>query len=167
MAGVSQASGGCNCPDAGVTCVTCFGTIPDTLSITDANGTYTATWSSTLWSWITPPLCASSQSPIAVCTSGRSACQFESQSGEALYLYRIGCSSSGHMTINRYWFELQCVSPSFQYAICGCDVGAGMQVYSSSGSVEVTCGSIAWSGTLMRIVGNLTDPVVGTTSFSQ
>jgi len=71
------------------------------------------------------------------------------------------------MTINRYWYELRCVSPSYQYAICGCTLGAGVQVYSCSGPVEVTCGSIAWSGTLTRIVGNLADPVGGTTSLTQ
>jgi hypothetical protein len=167
MPGVNQASGGCNCPGAGVTCVTCSGTIPDALSITDANGTYTATWNSPLSLWITPQLCASSQNPVATCANGNNACQFNSQSGQPLYVYGIECFSPGKMTIYRYWYELQCVSPSYQYATCGCIVGSGMHVYSSSGPVEVTCGSIAWSGTLTKIVGNLSDPVVGTTSLTQ
>lgn len=167
MPGVNQAAGGCNCSGPGVTCVTCSGTIPDTLSITDANGTYTATWNSTLSLWITPQLCAVSQAPIAECTSGAAACRFGVVSGQPLYAYGIGCTSAGHMTLNRYWYELRCVSPTYQYALCGCALGAGIQAYSSSGSVAVTCGSIAWSGTLTKIVGNLSDPVGGTTSFTQ
>ncbi len=164
-----QDVGVCGCGGGpGVVCITCSAdTIPETLSVTDANGTYTATWNSTLSLWITPQLCAASQAPIAACTSGAAACQFSPKSGQPLYVYGIGCTSSGHMTLNRYWYELRCVSPSYQYALCGCAVGAGMQVYSSSGSVTVTCGSIAWSGRLTKIVGNLSDPVSGTTSFTQ
>ena len=53
--------GGCGFSGVGgsVDCVTCgaFG-IPDTLSITDALGTYTATWTSSLSLWVTPQLCS-------------------------------------------------------------------------------------------------------------
>ncbi len=158
----------CSCAGGSVVCATCSpATIPDTLSITDANGTYTATWNSTLSLWITPQLCAASQAPIAVCASGAAACQLSSQSGQPLYVYGIACTAAGHMTLSRYWYELRCTGPPDQYALCGCGVGTGMQAYSSSGSVAVTCGSIAWSGTLTRIVGNLSDPVGGTTSFTQ
>ena len=150
-----------------MTCVTCSGTIPDTLSITDSNGTYTATWDSSVLLWITPQLCAYSQDLVAACANGTNSCNVESQSGVPLYLYGIECSSPGQMTVYRYWYELRCVSPSYQYATCGCAIGSGIQVYSSSGPVEVTCGSIAWSGTLAQVVGNLSDPVGGTTSFAQ
>ncbi len=162
--------GGCGCSGGGgpVDCVTCgSGGIPETLSITDTNGTYTATWNSTLSLWLTPQLSAASQAPIAVCNSDVAACQSSSQSGQPLYVYGIGCTSMGHMTLIRYCSELRCISPPNQYVLCGCQVGAGMQGYSSSGSVAVTCGSIAWSGTLTRIVGNLSDPVGGTTSFTE
>ena len=163
--------GRCGCGGGGgpVNCITCGLSpgIPDTLSITDSNGTYTATWNSTLSLWITPQLCAVSQAPIAQCVSSAAACQSSPQSSQPLYAYGIGCTSPDHMTLNRYWYELTCVSPSYQYAPCGCAVGGSRQAYSSSGSVAVTCGSIAWSGTLTRIVGNLSDPVGGTTSFTQ
>ena len=168
MSGINQVAGACNCSTGGgVTCVTCIGTIPDTLSITDANGTYTATWNHTLSLWITPQLCAASQAPIARCVSGAAACNTSSQSGQPIYDYGIECTGTGLMSIYRYWYELTCGSPSHQYALCGCSVGGGAQAYSSSGSVAVTCGSIAWSGTLTKIVGNLSDPTGGTVSFSQ
>ena len=167
MPGVNQAAGGCNCSGPGVTCVTCSGTIPDTLSITDANGTYTATWNSTLSLWITPQLCAASTAPLANCTSGSAACKFGSQSGQPRYVYGIACTSAGHMTLYRYWYELTCVSPNYQYVPCGCAIGAGLQVNSSSGSVAVTCGSVAWSGSLGSSTGHLADPVGGTVSFTQ
>jgi len=167
MPGVNQAAGGCNC-STGVTCVTCFGTIPDTLSVTDANGTYTATWNSTLSLWITPHLCAVNQTNASKCISGVTTCDNVTHpSGQPIYAYGIGCISAGHMAIYRYWYELRCVSPAYQYILCGCSSNAGSQAYSSSGSVAVTCGSIAWSGTLTKIVGNLSDPVGGTTSFTQ
>ncbi len=155
----------------GVTCVACNAscpnTIPSTLDITDALGTYTATWNSTLSLWITPQLCSlSSTSPTAKCTSGTGACNSGTHPAGALYTYSIGCTSSGHMTINRYWYELVCVSPSFQYSPCSCSPG-GPQAYSSSGSVAVTCGSISWSGSLTKISGNLADPVGGSVSFTQ
>ena len=77
--------------------------------------------------------------------------------GRRLYTYSIGCTSSGHMTLNWYWYELTCVSPSYQYSPCSCSPG-GPQAYSSSGSVSVTCGSISWPGTLTKVSGNLSDP---------
>jgi hypothetical protein len=167
MPGLNQIAGNCAC---GVTCVTCSGSIPKTLSITDANGTYTATWSSTLSMWITGKLCAASQMPIGICSSVNSYhnyCNLGPVSGQPLYVYGISCASAGHMTLYRYWYEVTCVSPSWQYVPCGCAWNWGSQVYSSSGSVAVTCGSIAWSGTLTKITGNLFDPVSGTTSFTQ
>ena len=36
MSGLNQIAGSCNCGPPDVTCVTCTGTIPSTLSITDA-----------------------------------------------------------------------------------------------------------------------------------
>ena len=74
------------------------------------------------------------------------------------------------MVVNRYWYELHCVSPSWQYALCPSQcsgVGSGAQVYSSSGDISVQCGSISWSGTLNKVVGNLLDPVTGTVSVSE
>ena len=161
MSGLNQIAGSCNCGPPGVTCVTCTGTIPSTLSITDVLGTYTATWNSTLSLWITPRLCSvSSTSPTAKCTSGTGACNGGAHAAGALYTYSIGCTSSGHMTLNRYWYELTCLLPSYQYSPCNCSPG-GPQAYSSSGSVSVTCGSISWSGTLTKVSGNLSDPVGG------
>jgi hypothetical protein len=159
----SQVAG--QCP--AITCVTC-GTaqMPYQLSITDTLGTYTATWNGT--EWITPMLCASSHSPISFCTSGTAACDHGSPtSGQPLYYYVILCSSANHMTIDRYWYELQCSSPPYEYVPCGCGRGASVNGLSSSSLVAVTCGSIAWSGTLTQYGGNLSDPVGGTVSFTQ
>ena len=69
------------------------------------------------------------------------------------------------MTINRYWYELTCVLPPYQYSPCGCLPG-GPQAFSTSGPVAVTCGSISWSGPLTQVSGNLPDPVGGDASFS-
>jgi len=157
----------CNCgTPCSVTCITCSRTIPCTLRITDANGSYTATWNSTLSLWITPQLCASSNSPCAACVSGSSSCTGAGGACQPIYAYGIGCQSPDHMMVNRYWYEAHC-SGAYYYAPCDCTVSSGTQAYSSSGSVAVTCGSIAWSGTLTKIVGNLSDPVGGTTSFTQ
>ncbi len=168
MSGLNQISGTgvCNCLPPGVTCVTCTGSIPFTLSVTDALGTYTATWNSTLSLWITPQLCSASVSPTANCTSGTGHCHSGTQSAGALYTYSIGCTSANYMTLNRYWYELTCVSPSYQYSPCSCSPG-GPQAYSSSGSVHVTCGSVSWSGTMTKVSGHLADPVGGSASFSQ
>jgi len=145
----------------GVTCVTCSGKLPLNFTVTDSIGSNTATWNSTLSLWITPQLSAEEQSGVAACNMGVSACQFSPQSGTPLYVYGIGCASPGHMQINRYWYELRCVSPAYQYATSGCAVGSGMQVYSSSQSVAVDCDDPNWSGDMTKIVGNLSDPVGG------
>jgi hypothetical protein len=164
--------GACGCTGGGgtVNCVTCGASpgIPTTLYITDAlGGPYAATWDATLSIWLTPQLCAPSQTPSGTCQSGVAACEAKDSNNTPLYVYGIGCTSVGYMTLIRYWYELRCISPPNQYVPCGCQVGGGMQAFSSSGSVAVTCGSIAWSGTLTRIVGNLSDPVGGTTSFTE
>jgi hypothetical protein len=164
MSGLNQIAGTCNC-GASVTCVACA-SIPTDLYITDVLGTYTATWNATLSLWITPQLCSGSVSQVADCTSGTGHCHVGTQSAGVLYTYSIGCTSAHHMTLNRYWYELTCVSPSYQYSPCSCSPG-GPQAYSSSGSKSVTCGSVSWSGTLTKVSGNKTDPVGGTVSFTQ
>jgi hypothetical protein len=169
MSGLNQIAGSCNC-GSGVTCITCTGTIPVTLSITDALGTYIATWNSTLSLWITPAQCSvSSTSPTGFCSGGTAACVGATHPAGALYYYSIGCTSSGHMTLNRYWYELTCgAGPAHQYAPCSC-TPTGTLAYSSSGSVAVTCGAISWSGTLTKISGSLVDPagIAYTVGFSQ
>lgn len=150
-----------------VNCVTCGSSgVQNPLYVTDSNGSYLATWNSTLSLWVTAPLQASSQTPCSKCTGGNAACNLSSISGTPKYLYTIACASSGHMTINRIWYELNCVSPSYQYVLYGCGIGSAAQVSATSGSVAVTCGSISWSGTLTK-TSNLPDPVGGTTSFTQ
>ncbi len=161
----------CNCGPSctgtnSVSCITCFADICDELHITDANGTYTATWQTSLSLWVTTQLCAASNSPCAACVSGVSSCTGAGGACQPLYIYGIGCTSAGHMTFNRYWYEANC-GGTYNYCPCGCGVLVGAQAYSSSGSVAVTCGSIAWSGTLTKVVGSLADPVGGTTSFHQ
>ncbi len=156
-------------PNCNVVCVTCgFPYIPPILSISDAvGGPYEATWNSSLYLWVTSRLCsASSTSPTAKCTSGTAACNSGAHAAGALYTYSIGCTSANRLTLNRYWYELTCTSPNFQYSPCSCNPG-GSQGYSSSGSVSVTCGSVSWSGTLTHVSGNLADPVGGTVSFTQ
>ncbi len=166
MSGLNQISGNCNCA-TGIICVTCTPAgIPSTLSITDALGSYTATWNSTLSLWITPQLCSNPVTTTANCTSGTGACHNGTHTAGALYTYSIGCTSTGHMTLNRYWYEIVCVNPAFQYSPCSCIPGGG-QVYTTSGSIAVTCGSISWSGTLGGGSHNAPDPVGGTVSFSQ
>jgi hypothetical protein len=159
--------GACGCSGGGG-CVTCSGSMPTSLYITDALGTYTATWNSTLSLWITPAQCSvSSTSPTGFCSGGTGACVGATHAAGALYTYSIGCTSANHMTLNRYWYELSCgAGPAHQYSPCSCTPG-GTQAYSSSGSVVVNCASISWLGTLTKASGNLSDPVGGTTSFSQ
>lgn len=169
--------GACGCIPPGVTCVTCSGiptTIPNTLSITDALGTYTATWDSGLSLWVTPGLCSTQLSPIAKCTAGAIVCNTTTKTGGVRYTYSIECTSANHMTIKRYWTELTCAHPTTQYEPCegsfGCPIGGatgGTQCYSSSGSVAVTCGAISWSGSLTKITGSLVDPVINPVGFSQ
>lgn len=164
---IGMCSGPCAGGGGPVVCIACPDGLPDALGVSDALGSYTATWNTNLSFWITPQLCsAPSTSPTGKCTSGTGACFGGAQAAGALYVYGIGCTSLGHMTINRYWYELTCVLPPYQYSPCGCMPG-GPQAFSTSGSVAVTCGSISWSGTLTKVSGNLSDPVGGTTSFSQ
>lgn len=161
--------GACGCAPSGVICSTCTPAgIPTTLSVTDSAGTYTATWNSGTARWTTSQLCSGTVSPVANCNSGTAACRAGTQSGNTIYYYSIICTSANHMTMYRYWYELTCASPSYQYQPCSCALNA-QQALSSSGSVAVTCGSIAWSGTLTPVPGghHMADPVGGTTSFTQ
>jgi hypothetical protein len=161
---VTGLSGGTVC---NIDCVTCGAVpgIPHVLQVSDVLGNYTATWSTSLSLWVTPQLCSGNVSPIAKCTSGTGACDTASNSAGALYVYSIGCTSSGHMSLTRYWYELRCVSPLYQYSPCACSPG-GPQAYSQY-STAVTCGSISASGTPVRVSGNLADPVGGAVYFNQ
>jgi hypothetical protein len=167
MSGLNQISGSCNCA-SGVTCVTCSpAAIPHTLSVTDALGTYTATWNGSTY-WVTPALQTGTVSPVANCTGGTAACASSSQNGTAIYYYLIGCVSAGQMAIFRQYYYLSCSSPASQYVPYGCNPGAASFGESFASPVSVTCGSIAWSGTLTPTSGaTLADPVGGTVSFSQ
>ncbi len=133
-------SAGLTQPPPPVRCVTCFDPIPATLTVSDGLGDHTATWNGSLRIWITPQICG----------------------GQAMYAYGIGCYGAGTMMINRYWYEL----PSGNYAPCG-SVLWGRQAYSSSGVISVTCGSIGWSGSLTKAIGDLDDPIGGDVGFNQ
>ncbi len=153
----------------GVTCINCLtcgsSGVNNPLYITDAfGGPYPAIWNGT--SWITTLCSASTASPTAQCTSGSAACNSGTVAGSAYYYYLITCTSAGNMTLNRYWYELACASPAYQYAPCNC-TPTGTLVHTTSGSVAVTCGSISWSGTLGSGTGHLSDPVGGTVTFTQ
>jgi hypothetical protein len=164
---IFQLGGGCGCCQSGVVCVTCSpASIPSTLGITDANGSYTATWIAAQSAWVTPNLCSpTSTSPTANCTSGTAACASGTQSGGALYYYVILCQRRHVLVIERYWYEQACSTPAHQYAPCHC-TQTGPPGYSAGGGT-ITCGSISWSGTMVKQSGNMADPVSGTTSFSQ
>jgi len=157
----------------GITCVNCStcgsSGIQNPLYVTDANYTNVmATWNGSAW-W-TPSLCAVSTSPVANCSGGAVACHTGSQAGTPAYGYAITCVSSGVMKINRYHFEQSCSSPTWQYGSCSCAaVGGGTSTsyFTTSGNISVTCGAIAWTGTLGSNTGNLADPVGGTVSFTQ
>lgn len=168
MPGIMQAPGGCNCA-SGVTCVTCSpATIPHTLGVTDALGTYTATWNGSSY-WITPALCSHPVSPTAVCTSGTAACTNTVVNAPTFYYYLIGCVGVGQMAIFRQYYFLSCSgAPSYLYCPCGCNPGVAGFAESYASPISVTCGSIAWSGTLTPPSGApLADPVGGTVSFHQ
>jgi hypothetical protein len=157
----------------GITCINCSTCgapgIQNPLYVTDANYTNVlATWIGSAW-W-TPRLCAASISPVTDCTGGVPACHAGSQAGTPAYAYAISCVSSRVMKINRYHYEKSCSSPAWQYGPCACaTVGGGTSTayYTTSGNISVSCGAIAWSGTLGSNTGNLADPVGGTVSFSQ
>ncbi len=159
-------------------CVTCGSSnMPCTFFVHDINSTsgggpYSAVWNSGLGLWIT----ANIEGPnggattyIANCVGGVATCWPPLTGGgfSALYFYTISCTSAGHMTINRNWYQIACTSPTEQAVPFGCGIGTGVQVHTTSGSVAVTCGSISWSGTLGGSTGLLSDIVFGTTSFSQ
>ncbi len=168
MPGVMQASGGCNCA-SGVICVACSPTtIPHTLSVTDALGTYTATWNGSSY-WVTPALCSRSVSPTAICTSGTAACTNTVVNAPTFYYYLIGCIGVGQMAIFRQYYFLSCSgAPSYQYCPCGCNSGVASFAESIASPISVNCGSIAWSGTLTPPSGApLADPVGGTVSFHE
>jgi hypothetical protein len=165
--------GCCGCnegPPPGVNCVTCRGsgyTIPDQLTVTDALGSYTATWNGASY-WVTPALCSGNVSPTANCTNGTAACAGQVQSAPTVYYYLIGCVSAGHMAIFRQYYFLGCASgPNYQYCPCSCNPGVASAAESYASPIPVECGSIAWSGTLIPPSGAPPDPVGGTVSFSQ
>lgn len=169
---IVQAVGGCEAPGPPpVTCITCAGsghTIPRELTVTDALGSYTATWNGTSY-WVTPPLCSGNVTPTANCTSGTASCALSRQSAPAIYYYLIGCVSAGHMAVFRQYYFLGCaMGPSYQYCPCHCNPGVASAAESYASPIAVTCGSISWSGTLTPPTGApLTDPVGGTVSFNQ
>ncbi len=164
-------AGGSACDE--VNCLTCSGTgytIPTTLTVTDSQGSYTATWNGSTY-WATPALCSPSVSPIALCTSGVAACNPNTQSGQAIYYYYISCVSAGEMAIFRQYYYLgppeSSCTPGYQYCPCSCNPGVASFAESHASPISVTCGSIAWSGTLTPPSAPLPDPVGGTVSFSQ
>ncbi len=169
---IRQAVGGCEAPGTGsVTCITCSGsghTIPDTLTVTDALGSYQATWNGTSY-WVTPALCSQAVSPTAVCKSGTASCSSATTKAPTVYYYLIGCVAAGQMAVFRQYYFLGCASgPSYQYCPCSCNPGVASAAESFASPISVTCGSIAWSGTLTPPTGApLTDPVGGTVSFHQ
>ena len=168
MSGLNQIAGNCNC-GSGVVCATCSpASIPNTLTVTDSLGTYTATWNGSTY-WVTPILCSNTVSPVAGCTGGTASCVFSSNSGRTIYVYLIGCVSTGTMVIYRQYYYLTCGgSPTYQYCPCGCNPGTANFGESQAGPIAVTCGSISWSGSLTPPSGvPLADPVGGTVSFHQ
>lgn len=148
-----------------VTGLTTCSNLPLNLVITDVLGTYTALYNGSQW-W-TAQLKANSTSPLADCTGGSPACGVGVM-GNPAYAYAIAATGAGLMQINRYWTELTC--PPVEYGPFGCaGVGSGTSsvIHTGSGNISVTCGAIAWSGTLGGSTGTLADPVGGTVSFTQ
>lgn len=165
----------CTCSGGTITdCSTCA-TMPNMLFVTDILGTYPAPWVDTGGggSYLTGALCAASQSPVSDCSSGVPVCHTGSQSGDPLYWYEIECHSSGNMEIIRFIGDLPCTGfvPRSQYIPCACFGGAIDPTYQldiAQAVIAVTCGSISWSGTLTPTGPfDLSDPVGGTTSFTQ
>ena len=161
--------GACGCAAPGVTCVTCTGTIPTTLYVTDVNSggvPYTLTWNSGLNQWITSGLCTPSIANVAACVSATCSCTGGGGNGLALYTYAISCSSANHMAVIRTWYELTCGANHY-YCPCAC-TSLGLSSPAISEHVfTVTCGSVHGSSALAQLSGNLTDPVGGTVSFTQ
>ena len=148
--------------------------MPETLHITDIHGTWPAPGFDTGGSgyYITGPLCAASQTPVASCVAGVPTCHSGSQSGQPLYWYEVVCQGAGVMRINRYIGDLPCsgFTPRSQYVPCGCVTGVdtAQQLMIAWAQFSVTCGSIAWSGQLTEITQwDLQDPVGGTVTLSQ
>jgi hypothetical protein len=164
-----QAPGGCNCGGGGVVCLTCAPhAIPTTLTVTDALGSYTATWNGSTY-WLTPQLCSDVVTPVAGCVDGMASCvNFIGNSGRTIYYYAIGCVDSGMMEIFRLYFFLNCgFNPNAQYVPCNCGFLTAASGESLSGPIPVTCGSISWTGSLTNVGLVLPDPVGGTVSFNQ
>jgi hypothetical protein len=140
--------------------------MPCTFYITDVNGTYTATYipAYTFWA-LSVGVCAASNANCAACPGGTNSCTGAPTSAQPYYTYLIFCGSTpGHMSIGRYWYELNC-SGTYYYARCACAI-AGGQADSLAANVAVSCASLIWSGTLTPSGGNhLADPVGGTVSF--
>jgi len=146
-------------------CSTCAH-MPLYLYVTDSNGgPYTAFWDGT--GYYTSELQAGSKTPVADCPAGT--CHTGSQAGTPGYTYGIYCIGSNQMAVERYWSELFCSSPTFQYGKFGCSgLGHGtVSSYRSETDITVTCGALSWSGTLAKKTGNMADPVGGTVSFTQ
>ena len=164
--------GSITCPDCGNNCITCNSNVVGTFNVVDTLGSHTAVWNKSLSQWITPQLCTASGTlaPVENCVGGNTVCRFGAGPwpGNVAYYYGIKCTSLGHMTIYRYWFQGTCINPTYQYMPCNCTLATSYaQESSSSGSVAVTCGSIAWGpGSLGSSTGTLADPVGGNVSFS-
>lgn len=163
---VTDPSGTATCASSYAPCNACQSVIVGSFTITDATGSHTAAYNSTLGAWVTPPLCSPSVTPLARCPLGTALCDTSTHGGGALYAYSISCSGSGHLTVLRAWYEFTCISPGWQYAPCSCNTGAGAQKTATSGSQPIDCTAPSWSGTLTKLSGNLADPVGGSVSIS-
>ena len=146
--------------------------IPRTLSITDTIGTYTATWSNISSSWETGLGVSNNVSPVASCTGGTT-CTWQSgtHTGTTSYFYSVTCQSVNHLTINRFWYVVtKFTTPGPEYCPAGCHTSASggpLGNGNSNATAAVTCGAIAWSGTLTWSGTGIADPVGGTVSYTQ
>jgi hypothetical protein len=154
----------------GVACSSCAPAgMPAEFSVTDSNGSYTAAWDPQTCVWNTAYLCSSSKTPVANCTGGTAVCAGTPNNAGVLYYYVLGCIGANTMSIQRIWGAVDLGSPCTvfpQYVPCSCATPA-MVIQQATASATITCGSIAWSGTLTPAGTLLPDPVGGTTSFSQ
>jgi hypothetical protein len=164
-------------PTASYVCSLCCTTTaipqPRTLFLTDINGTYSLTYTTTggldIWYVCTSATANPTMTNGSPCVAGGSA-------SIPIY-YNVTCASSNSWAVNRQWSEARAIGSGPWYyhvdASCGAlGISGGGCTGISIGAAQrqamtFDCTAIAFSNTLTTIGGNLSDPIGGTVTVSE
>jgi hypothetical protein len=156
--------GACGCAPTGCTgsgaacaCNASCSPFPNTLYLTDFNGTWPCTFTSPRWS---SAALTAAVSAVCVFTGSAYNCNAGSVAGTTCYSYTLQCIADGQIKITRTLSYLASCTSGFAcgsgfvqfYPMPGCSV-PGLDPISTVTTTLVPCSTYAWSGNLVCASG--------------